>query len=47
MPVLIFSGSGWTEDDNNVLKILDAYGDEIGSYYKYSAYIKKMWKIRI
>lgn len=36
-----FSRSGWTKDDNNVLKILDAYGDEIGSYYKYSAYIKK------
>lgn len=41
MPLLTFSGSGWTKDDNNVLKILDAAGDEIGSYYKYSPYTRK------
>ena len=41
MPLLILSGSSWTNDDNNVLKVLDEFGDEIGSYYKYSAYTKK------
>lgn len=40
-PRLIFSGSTWTEDDNNVLNILDAWGDEIGKYYKYSAFTKR------
>lgn len=41
IPMLTFSGSGWTKDDNNVMKILDAAGDEIGTYYKYSPYTKK------
>lgn len=41
MPLLIFAGSGWTKDDNNVMKILDSAGDEIGIYYKYSPYTKK------
>lgn len=40
MPQLIFAGTMWTEDDNNVLKILDSCGDEIGSYYKYSPFTK-------
>ena len=41
MPALIFSGTTWTDDDNNVMKILDSYGDEIGQYYKYSPFTKK------
>ena len=41
MPTLIFCGTTWTEDDNNVMKILDSYGEEIGTYYKYSPFIKK------
>lgn len=40
-PFLIFSGSTWMNDDNNVMRILDACGDEIGVYYKYSPFTKK------
>lgn len=37
-PDLVFAGTTWTDDDNNVLKILDKWGDEIGEYYKYSPF---------
>lgn len=40
MPQVIFAGTMWTEN-NNVLKILDACGDEIGNYYKYSPFTRK------
>ena len=40
-PWLIFCGTSWTEDNNNVMRILDAWGDEIGQYYKYSPFTKK------
>lgn len=36
----VFEGSTWTDDDNNVMRILDPFGDEIGRYYKYSPYTK-------
>ena len=41
VPLLTFAGTMWTDDDNNVLRILDACGDEIGCYYKYSPYTEK------
>ncbi len=41
VPLLTFAGTMWTDDNNNVLRILDACGDEIGRYYKYSPYTKK------
>lgn len=41
VPLLTFAGTMWTDDDNNVLRILDACGEEIGRYYKYSPFTKK------
>lgn len=40
-PYLVFAGSTWTDDDNNVMKVLDSSGKELGEYYKYSPYIEK------
>ena len=40
-PYLIFAGTTWTEDNNNVMRVLDIWGDEIGQYYKYSSFTKK------
>lgn len=40
-PWLIFCGTSWTKDNNNVMTILDSWGDEIGKYYKYSPFTKK------
>lgn len=39
--LLVFAGSTWTDDDNNVMHILNAWGDLIGKYYKYSPFIKR------
>lgn len=39
-PYLIFAGTIWTEDNNNIMKILDSWGEEIGEYYKYSPFTK-------
>ncbi len=36
-----FAGSTWTEDDNNKMSILDAEGNLLGEYYKYSPFVKK------
>lgn len=36
--LLLFAGSTWTEDNNNVMRILDAEGNPLGEYYKYSPY---------
>lgn len=38
--VAVFAGSTWTEEDNNVESILDAWGNNVGRYYKYSSYTK-------
>lgn len=38
--MLVFAGSTWTEDGNNVMRILNSWGTEIGEYYKYSSYTK-------
>lgn len=38
--MLVFAGTTWTEDGNNVMRILDAWGEEIGEYYKYSSFTK-------
>ena len=38
--LLVFAGTMWTEDDNNVMQILDVYGRVLGEYYKYSAFTK-------
>ncbi len=38
--MLVFAGSTWTKDGNNVMRILDAWGEEVGEYYKYSPYVK-------
>lgn len=38
--MLVFAGTTWTEEGNNVMQILDAWGEEIGEYYKYSPYTK-------
>ena len=38
--VLVFAGSTWTEDGNNVMRILDDWGEEVGEYYKYSPYVE-------
>lgn len=35
------TGSGIKEKDNNVMTILDNHGNEIGTYFKYSPFIKK------
>lgn len=40
-PWLIFCGTSWTEDSNNVMRVLDGWGEEIGEYYKYSPFTKK------
>lgn len=37
----LFAGSTWTEDDNNKMSILDAEGNLLGEYYKYSPFVKK------
>ena len=39
--LLVFAGSTWTDDDNNVMRILDAFGNIIGEYYKYSPFTKE------
>lgn len=39
--LLVFSGSTWTDDNNNVMHILNARGQLIGEYYKYSPYTEK------
>lgn len=39
--LLVFAGSTWTDDDNNVMHILNAWGEPVGEYYKYSPYTKK------
>jgi len=31
--MLVFAGTTWTEEGNNVMRILDAWGEEIGEYY--------------
>lgn len=36
----VFEGTTWTDDDNNIMRILDPFGDEIGRYYKYSQFTK-------
>lgn len=36
----VFAGTTWTKEDNNVMIILDCWGEEIGKYYKYSPYTK-------
>ncbi len=36
----VFEGSTWTDDDNNVMRILDSWGNELGKYYKYSPFTK-------
>lgn len=39
--LLVFAGSTWTEDNNNVMEILDAMGNVLGEYYKYSPFTKE------
>lgn len=39
--LLIFAGTTWTNRNNNVIQILDPWGDEIGKYYKYSPFTRK------
>ena len=39
--LLVFAGSTWTEEDNNVMQILDARGMVLGEYYKYSAFTQR------
>lgn len=39
--MLVFAGSTWTEDNNNVMRILDSWGEEVGEYYKYTPYTKR------
>lgn len=42
----VFEGTTWTEDDNNVMRILDSWGEEIGKYYKYTPFTKNKCKIQ-
>lgn len=37
--MLVFAGSTWMED-NNIMRILDSWGNEVGKYYKYTPYTK-------
>lgn len=39
--IAVFPGSTWTQSDDNVQFILDAYGREIGRYYKNTPFRKK------
>ncbi len=39
--ILVMAGSGWTEDDNNIMQIFDRCGVRIGTYYKYSKFNKE------
>lgn len=39
--LLVFAGSTWTADDNNVMHILNTWGEPVGEYYKYSPYTKR------
>ena len=38
---IVFEGTMWTDDDNNVMKILDPWGEELGEYYKYSPFTRR------
>lgn len=38
--IFVMAGSGWTNDNNNVMNMFDRCGNTIGEYYKYS----KFWK---
>ncbi len=40
-PYLIFAGTTWTDDNNNIMRILDSWGEEVGEYYKYSPFTKQ------
>ena len=41
--IMVIAGSKWDEkSNNNVLCILDKYGNEVGKYYKYSPYTRQM-----
>lgn len=39
--IAVFEGTTWTEEDNNMMRILDSWGEEIGKYYKYSPFTEK------
>lgn len=39
--LLVFAGSTWTKDDNNVMQIFDTMGNIVGEYYKYSPFTKR------
>ena len=39
--LFVFAGTTWTEDNNNVMRILDSWGELIGEYYKYTPFTQK------
>lgn len=39
--ILVIAGSTWDKSDNNIMHILDRFGNEIGQYYKFSPYTQE------
>lgn len=36
----LFAGTTWSEDNNNIMRILDTWGNQVGEYYKYTPFTK-------